>query len=292
MLALFDWEQEIYGFFAKFSTFNEYDFKRKKLRKVKVLLRRLFLFMLFFAAENSHATGFKQELDVRIGVFDAAVVTLNYETKGNGYDIAAEVATANLFDTLYPFKGRYQSLGKNLEDGVRPELYQADMRSRSHKRMKKILYDKYGKAYKRVSAKDNKKNEKKIANMPASADTADLQAVFAEVIKNFQEKQSCALKREVYDGKKHYLAIAADKGSESRYFDFSGRVEPAYKCAFYIKNLKENNDNILWDVSAEKPINMWIGLDKKTKMPFLLEIGIDSTPLGALKVTPRTLKIW
>ncbi len=256
------------------------------------MLRGLFLFLLFFAAGNAYASGFRQEMDVSIGVFDAASVTLNYEENKNGYDIAADVATANLFDTLYPFKGKYRSVGKKLKNGVLPQLYQADMQSRSHKRLKKILYDKSGRAYKRVSAKDGRQNEKAITNISKSADAADLQAVFAEVIMNFQKKQSCALQREIYDGKKHYLAIAADKGSESRYFDFTGKAEPAYKCAFYIKNLKENNDNILWDVSADKPINIWIGQDKKTKMPFLLEIGIDSTPLGALKVVPRTLKTW
>lgn len=255
-------------------------------------MRRLFLFLLLVVAENSYALAFKQELDVQIGVFEAAVVVLSYEEKENSYDIVAEVETANLFDTLYPFKGKYQSIGKNLKSGVVPELYRADMQSRSHKRMKKILYSETGEAYKRISAKDNKQTEKMIEGVPESADVADLQAVFAEVINNFKQKQSCALKREIYDGKKHYLAIATDKGAENRYFDFSKRVEPAYKCAFYIKNLKENNDNILWDVSAEKPINMWVGIDKKTKMPFLLEIVIDSTPLGALKVTPRTLKTW
>lgn len=96
--------------------------------------------------------------------------------------------------------------------------------------------------------------------------------------------------REVYDGKKHYKVIVRDEGTENRYFDLLKRTGNSYKCSIYIENLKNNNDNILWDVSAEKPIYLWIGADVGTKLPFVLEIRIDSTPLGALKVTPRTVE--
>ena len=57
-------------------------------------------------------------------------------------------------------------------------------------------------------------------------------------------------------------------------------------CTIYVENLADNNDNILWEVSADKPIKMWVKKDDKTQMPYILEIGIDSTPLGALKVVP------
>lgn len=127
--------------------------------------------------------------------------------------------------------------------------------------------------------------------MPQSADAADLQTVFAGLIGSFRRTKSCALEREVYDGKKHYRVIARDEGTESRYFELPGRTENAYKCSIYIENLKDNNDNILWDVSAEKPIWLWIGVDAAANLPYVLEIGIDSTPLGALKVTPKTLEI-
>ena len=58
-----------------------------------------------------------------------------------------------------------------------------------------------------------------------------------------------------------------------------------------MKNLKENNDNILWDVSADKPINLWLGVDKTTGLPLIYEIKIDSTPLGELKVMPSNLDV-
>lgn len=114
---------------------------------------------------------------------------------------------------------------------------------------------------------------------------------FAGLIGSFRRTKSCATVREVYDGKKHYRVIARDEGTESRYFELPGRTENAYKCSIYIENLKDNNDNILWDVSAEKPIWLWIGVDAAADLPYVLEIRIDSTPLGALKVTPKTLEI-
>ncbi len=166
------------------------------------------------------------------------------------------------------------------------------LHSRNNKLTNKIFYDRKGQAYQRVSTKDKKVKTAAIQNIPSSADAADLQAVFTAVIENFRRTQKCALTKEVYDGKKHYRVIVTDKGAGNHYSVLSGKMEPAYECAAYIKNLKANNDNILWDVSAEKPIHIWLGWDKNVKMPNLLEINIDSTPLGALKVTPRTLRTW
>ena len=39
----------------------------------------------------------------------------------------------------------------------------------------------------------------------------------------------------------------------------------------------------------ETPINFWLGINKMTNLPYVLEIKIDSTPLGALQVTPSNL---
>ena len=244
--------------------------KKKNWRKGICGIALLFAGMGAFGVETAEAAGFAQEMQVQIGVFDAAEVKLDYEQKEGKYDISAEVRTANLFDA---------------------ELYQTYTKSRNHIRTKKIFYDAAGKAYKRISTKDKKQNTVAITGVPQSADAADLQTVFAGLIGSFRRTKSCATVREVYDGKKHYRVIARDEGTESRYFELPGRTENAYKCSIYIENLKDNNDNILWDVSAEKPIWLWIGVDAAADLPYVLEIRIDSTPLGALKVTPKTLEI-
>ena len=273
-----------------------FEFKRKKLRKVKILgLKRvLSAVLLALCCETAQAGGFRQEMDVEIGLFDAADVVLQYDEQAGGrYVISAEVQTANLFQTLYPFTGRYESRGKKGDAdgrgrGILPEIYQTYTQSRSHIRTKRIFYDGNGVAYQRISTKDAKKNTVPIRDVPASADAADLQAVFAELLQQFEKSRSCNMRREIYDGKKHYRVVLADEGTDNRYFDWLRRTENSYKCSFYIENLKENNDNILWDVSAERPIFMWIGVQQETGVPYVLEIKIDTTPLGSLTVRPKS----
>ncbi len=268
-----------------------YDFKQEKLRKVKILLKSLVFFLVLLWGVNAFAVGFSQEMRVEIGVFDAAKITLDYEEGNARYDIKARVMTTNLFDTLYPFSGQYQSVGKILKGGkLLPEEYITSSKTRRHLRKKNVYYGKNGKGYKSVSAKDGKETVHLLDNVPLTADTSDLQTVFAELIKNFTMKRSCDLQREVYDRKKHYRVIIKDVKQENRYFEGLKRQENATQCSIYIENLRDNNDNILWEVSADKPINVWVGYDEKVKMPYLLEIKIDSTPLGELKVLPQTLR--
>lgn len=257
--------------------------------------RILFFGWLCFWSGRAEAVGFRQEMDVQIGIFDAADIVLDYAATDERYVISAEVKTANLFDAVYPFIGRYESRGMQgsaarnaAERDILPEIYQTYTQSRNHIRTKKIFYDDKGFAYQRISTKDEKKNTVPINNVPESADAADLQTVFAELIHNFNQTRRCAMQREVYDGKKHYRVIIKDEGTENRYFDWLKRTENSYKCSFYIENLKENNDNILWDVSADRPIYLWVGVDAEKDVPYVAEIRIEATPLGALTVTPRS----
>lgn len=255
------------------------------------MLKKLVLFFSLLGTMNVYAAGVSQEMDVVIGMFDAAKIKFEYDERGGRYDIQTTVQTANLFDTLYPFKGKYQSVGKVLRNGdLMPEEYIMTNETRRHVRGKNVLYDKKGKAYKSVAIKDGREKISLINDAPQTADVADLQTVFAELIKNFSRQKSCALVREIYDRKKHYKVVSRDVRREKRYFEGLEREENTYLCSLYIENLKDNNDNVLWDVSADRPISVWLSYDEKAKMPFLLEIKIDSTPLGELKVSPRTLE--
>ena len=257
------------------------------MRKIGLLI----LISFCFFAQNVCGKEIKQNLQVEIGVFDAAEIDFSYVEFDDKYVINADVKTANFFKTLYPFNGVYEARGIKLKKGVKPVIYMTETKSRNHVRTKKIFYNDSGVAYKRISTKDEKKSEVLIKDVPNSADASDLQTVFAELIKKFNKNRSCQLTREIYDGKKHYKVIAEDKGVENRWFDFLKKNDNAYKCSIFIKNLKENNDNILWDVSADKPINLWLGVDKTTGLPLIYEIKIDSTPLGELKVMPSNLDV-
>ena len=256
------------------------------MRKFGILLA----LVLCFWINEVMALQISQKFMVEVGVFDAAEVKLNYNENKQNYDISAEVKTANFFGSIYPFLGMNAATGINKKNGVKPVVYKNQTTSRNHKRTKTIFYNDDGVAYKRVSTKDERKNEVLIKDVPLSADAADLQTVLAEMFKNVIKNRDCKLNREIYDGKKHYKFIAKNEGLENRWFSHIKKNENAYKCSFYIENLKENNDNILWDISAQTPINVWFGVDNKDNLPKILEIKIASTPLGAVQVTPSNSK--
>ncbi len=235
--------------------------------------------MISFCVE---AKELKQKFNISVGVFDAGSVALNYMEKDDKYNISTELKTENFFGSVYPFYAKYEAEGGKVKDKIKPLIYMTETVSRNHKRTKKIFYNDKGVGYKRVSTKDEKLRERLIENVPQSADVSDLQNVFVEVLKSFFETRSCKVNRQVYDGKKHYEVIVKDEGVENRWFEAMGKNENAYKCSIFIKNLKENNDNILWDITADKPINFWV--DGRTEE--ILEIKIDKTPLGEVKVYP------
>jgi len=257
------------------------------------MTKKIFLLYLgwLISLNSAEALTLNQKMDVSIGVFDAAKIELNYNADTKNFFINALVKTANFFNTLYPFKGNYQSKGLFASNKIIPEMYETKTETRNHVRTKKIFYDGKGVAYKRLSTKDTKISEKPITNVPPSVNAADLQSVFADLLNQYIHTKSCNMTREIYDGKKHYNVIAKDNGAEKRYFSWYQKEKQAHRCSIYIENLKDNNDNILWELSAERPIKLWIGLDEKTKMPFVLQIVIDSTPLGMLEVTPTAVEI-
>ncbi len=266
---------------------------KRILRKVKVLAKKIFLSILFlcFWNVNTHAVEMTEEFDVAIGVFDAATVRFVYNEKQGNFDIVSEVETANLFQKLYRFLGQYRSVGRFEKNKTLPLKYETFTETSRHLRQKQILYDALGKAYKRISTKDDATHETAIENVPQTADSADLQTVFAELVHQFQKTGSCALKREIYDGKKHYRVVSENKSKARRYSFYTQAMEDMQQCGIFIENLKDNNDNILWDVSADKPIVLWVMHEKSTNLPIIDEITIDSTPLGALKVTPKKMTL-
>lgn len=254
--------------------------------------KKIFLFLvMLFGALSCDASELRQKFDVELGFFDAAQMELVYEDNDKNFSIRADVYTVHLFDTFYPFLGRYRSKGEIKSGRTVPQIYQTYTKTRNHVRTKKILYDKDGFAYKRISTKDENVREAAISNVPKSADAADLQSVFADLVGMIKRTGKCDLTREIYDGKKHYKVVFTDKGTQKRQFDYLKTKGEGKLCLMYVENLIDNNDNILWDVSADKPIKIWLVQDKTTKIPYVMEIRIDSTPLGALKVVPTAVDI-
>jgi len=256
------------------------------------LTKKILLFgLMMFGALSCKADTLEQNFNVGLGIFDAAQAGFVYKETDKSFSINADIYTTNLFDMFYPFSGQYQSKGHFLMNKVVSEIYQTHTKSRNHVRKKKIFYDSYGAPYKRVSIKDEKVNEAAIRNVPESADTADLLSVLVEVINMIRLTQGCELSREIYDDKKHFRVVFKDKGMEKRYFEFTQNMDKGHLCTMHIEHLKNNKDDVLLKIDANNPVKFWFRLDKTTKMPYVMEIRIDSTPLGALKVVPTAVKV-
>ncbi|MBR5599012.1 MAG: DUF3108 domain-containing protein [Alphaproteobacteria bacterium] len=238
----------------------------------------------YFSCFNVYGIELKQNFGIKVGVFDAGSVEVKYNSKNGAYVIETKVVTKNFFGKVYPFFAKYEAEGLEVSNGVKPVSYKTETVGRNHKRTKRIFYDKNGRGVKRIATKDGKISQRDIKDMPETADLSDLQSVFAEMIKNILKTGSCSLEREVYDDKKYYKVFIRDEGAENRWFEFLKKNENAYKCSVYIHNLKQNNDNILWDLSADRPINMWFVVDAKREVLEIYEIKIDKTMVGDIVV--------
>ena len=97
---------------------------------------------------------------------------------------------------------------------------------------------------------------------------------------------------EVFDGKRRFDVIFEDQGREnlSKAEDFPFEGEAA-KCSMYIDKLNSDGDDLLWQLSSDKPIYFWIMKDSASGLPFIAQIKIDDTPLGRLDVKTQKITV-
>ena len=97
---------------------------------------------------------------------------------------------------------------------------------------------------------------------------------------------------EVFDGKRRFDVIFRDEGQErldaGEYSPFKGT---AHKCSLYIDKLGSEAEDLLWEVSSDRPIYFWILEDETSKAPFIAKIEIESTPLGKLQVYTKNIPV-
>ena len=97
---------------------------------------------------------------------------------------------------------------------------------------------------------------------------------------------------EVFDGKRRFDVIFKDEGIEelpaNEYSDISGK---AAKCSMYIDKLGSKEDDLLWELTSDRPIYFWLMEDKDKKMPFIARISINETPLGKLDAYAKKITI-
>jgi len=65
----------------------------------------------------------------------------------------------------------------------------------------------------------------------------------------------------------------------------------AVKCLMYIDKLKEEGDDLLWKMTSESPVYIWIMEDAAGRAPFIARIKIENTPLGEMNVYTTKIEV-
>ena len=132
-------------------------------------------------------------------------------------------------------------------------------------------------------------------NIEATADsknTTNLQTVLAAIARQYNQVGFCDSRIPIFDGKRRFDAIFRDEGKEeikaNEYSAFAGR---AAKCSMYIDKLGAEGDDLLWQLSSDRPIYFWILKDAASGAPFIARVKINETPLGEMNVYTTKIEV-
>lgn len=248
------------------------------------------LFLLLFPTQAQTAA-VQHNFTIFLGPFNAGKTRFTYTLQPQDYSVRSKVETAGIFNTLYPFTAEYATTGKIKGKDLETSSYKYKSQSRFNTRRKELIYDQNGNPVYRISAKNDKVKKVEIDLSPDNKDTTDLQTVIAELALQYNKNKNCNARMQIFDGKRRFDTIFKDEGKQeiaaNEYSPFSGT---AHKCSMYIDKLLNDSDDLLWELTSEKPIYFWILEDKESRLPFIARIEIEDTPLGKLEVFTQTIQ--
>lgn len=250
----------------------------------------LFLCGALLMASSAHAFSVKHDFFVTVGPFDASKTEFTYSLDNNSYQVCSQVSTNGFFDTVYPFKADYRTSGDIINNQMITSDYNYTSQSRFNTRGKQVFYNDQGQPLYQISSKNGKAKKKDFEPSPTPADTFDLQTVLAKLAYQYNQFGFCDSHLAVYDGKRRFDVVFKDLGddtvSPNEHSFYSGS---AAKCSMHITKLLSEDDDSLWEFSANKPVYFWIARDKSSNYPFIARVLIEDTPLG--KLTAYTSQI-
>ena len=252
----------------------------------------LCLIFSFFFSELANAHQVTHYATVFLGPFNASNADFSFSLSPQSYLIKTNIKTINFFGTVYPFTAQYKTTG-NIDDNIfKTTSYQSDSKSRFNTRKKEMFYDENGRPTYRISNKNSSSKKTEILPPPDNVHTTDLQTVLAEVISQYTNFGFCNGRFHVFDGKKSFDIVFNDEGNENieknEYSPYHGK---AVKCSFYADKLGQDLDDLVFQMTLENPVYVWILQDKKTHQPFIAKLVKNSTPLGKLEVYTKNIKI-
>lgn len=248
------------------------------------------LFLLLFPTQAQTAA-VQHNFTIILGPFNAGKTRFTYTLQPQDYSVRSKVETAGIFNTLYPFTAEYATTGKIKGKDLETSSYKYKSQSRFNTRRKELIYDQNGNPVYRISAKNDKIKKVEIEPSPDNKDTTDLQTVIAELALQYNKNKNCNARMQIFDGKRRFDTIFKDEGKQeiaaNEYSPFAGT---AHKCSMYIDKLLNDSDDLLWELTSEKPIYFWILEDKESRLPFIARIEIEDTPLGKLEAFTPTIQ--
>ena len=248
----------------------------------------IFCLLFLLSAKPAAAFSVEHQFTVFLGPFNASKTTFTYSLTDRDYRVNSTVRTAGIFDSLYPFRANYATTGKIKNGNFETTSYHYDSRSRFNKRSKEMVYNDKGEPVYRISTKNDKTKKVEIEPDLNNRDTTDLQTVFAELSRQYNQVKFCDSRLQVFDGKRRFDVIFKDEGREelpvSEYSPYAGT---AAKCSMYIDKLGAKGDDLLWELTSDRPIYFWIMTDAQSGRPFIARVIVEDTPLGRLEVYTR-----
>lgn len=266
----------------------------KSIKERINLMKKYITYMAFFVLLPTIAQAFsvKHDFFVTVGAFDASLTEFTYSLTPDDYKITSVVSTNGLFDSIYPFQATYHTSGKISNEQMIATDYNYTSKSRFNTRGKQVFFNTEGEPLYQISTRKNKTKKRLFEQSPTPADTFDLLTIFAKMAKQYNEFGFCDSRLAVYDGKRRFDVIFKDEGEDilppSENSFYSGR---ASRCTMQIEKLLSDDDDSLWEFSANKPIYFWIAKDPETGIPFIAKVTIKSTPLGELNAHTSKITI-
>jgi len=240
----------------------------------------------------AEALSVKHDFTAFVGPFNASTAEFEYTLTPKNYAVRSVVRTNGTFGFLYPFEANYHT-GGNIEGGkFETSAYSYTSKSRFNKRSKVMIYNKDGQPIFTVSSKNGKEKKKEIEISADNKGTTNLQTVLAAIARQYNEVGFCDSKIAIFDGKRRFDAIFRDEGKENlKANEYSAFAGSAAKCSMYIDKLGAEGDDLLWQLSSDRPVYFWILKDEQSGAPFIARVKIDETPLGEMNVYTTKIEV-
>lgn len=162
------------------------------MKKIPLLL----LIGLLYAGP-ARAFSVEHDFTVILGPFNASKTRFTYALTPDSYAVNSTVKTDGMFNALYPFKANYATTGKIVNGNLETTGYHYDSQSRFNKRTKELVYDDNGMPLYRISSKNDKTKKVEIEQNADNRNTTDLQTVFAELARQYNNVKFCDSRMQV-----------------------------------------------------------------------------------------------